>query len=185
MERIHALDHTLGGVADLCAPFLEPESPPPAVKHSRKFTFDAATAQPDRIKELDQLYREEGKAKDDIDQHFRTKARETNVRQVRPGEAVTATQQVIQLGATMTAEEIGVIGHGKKEQLTRAVDGHAKSNNLMVYSSTVPGFEVPFHAGDLLNEFYEEYGAPNETEVYMLTQALNLTEETVKGYCEC
>jgi hypothetical protein len=40
------------------------------------------------------------------------------------------------------------------------------------------------HSAELLQEFYEEYGVPNPTELLMLSQFLRIGMNTVKGFCE-
>lgn len=181
-----ALGAAFDEIAGVCGDPEVPKSSIPAVKHSRKFYFNPnQQVHANRVMELEQLYREESKVKNDFQDHMMSRVWDPDTTKPAKGLTGNSVQQYIQQGPEFTNVEYAVLARRQYDQLTQRVDRHTRNNGLVVGVSALPDTQIPLHAREILEDFFERFGAANETEVYMLAVAFALPEHTIESFCRC
>lgn len=158
---------------------------PPTTHHSRRIVF--RTDRPvntTQLMELNQLYREESKVKNEFQDLMLSKIWDPDTPQPIPNLLGNATQQSIQQGPELNTADYLLLTKARLQQITQDVDRHVKGNNLAEFAATQSTMEVPSHVRETLEDFFEEFGKPNSAEVYMLTEALGITAEAVRSFCK-
>ncbi|PIA97611.1 hypothetical protein CB0940_05415 [Cercospora beticola] len=159
-----------------------PEPPPsgftPATR-TRKIC-DSQSMQPEQLHLLEALYREELAVENRLQESVR--ARATTALRAQGGKASTweHTGSTLQRGIRLSAQECADVFRGRQEALKRGVDNLTYARALVPQPpASLPQFEIPKHAREMLEAYYTKFGRPEENEVSMLASALDLGEDDV------
>nr|ADB11123.1 unknown [Pseudocercospora musae] len=181
------LRETMTALTEMCARNLTTNvalpPPPRTAKHSRKIFFNKdQPVNTLHLMELNQLYREESKVKNDLQDLILSKVADPDTSQPKPDLEGNATQRAIQQGPEVTTADYLLLAEARNLQLTQDVDRLAKGNNLTDFAATQSTMELRLHVRETLEDFFQEYGVPNSAESYMLTEALGISAQEMDDF---
>ncbi|PPJ59792.1 hypothetical protein CBER1_04361 [Cercospora berteroae] len=136
--------------------------------------------QPEQRQVLEALYREELAVENRLQESVR--ARATTALQARGSKPLSREHRepAAQRSVRLTAQECSDLFRGRQEALKRGVDNLVYARGLVLQPpASLPQFEIPQHAREMLEAFYAKFEWPEENEVAMLASALDLEEDDV------
>lgn len=178
------LDELFEDILDSCGDPDLPRSPFPGVTHSRKFFFNPNVVTQASVTELDQLYREELKLKDELQELMNSKIWDPETPQTNTQLSGNDKQRAIQQGPVLTAQELVLLAKARHQRFTHDVDRHAMSSGLVEAATSAPPMAIPTHTREIMEDFFEARGSPNDAELQMLRRATGLAADTVRDFCK-
>ncbi|KAM3422369.1 hypothetical protein BST61_g2726 [Cercospora zeina] len=132
---------------------------------------------------LEVMYREESAVDNRLQESAR--ARSESAVQARSSKTLSHNNGVPkpQRDVQLTAEQCSVLLRGRQEALRRGVDSLVYTQSLVPQPpASLPQFDLPMHAREMLEAYYTKYDWPNVLEEVMLRRALGIEADDVTEF---
>lgn len=133
---------------------------------------------------LELLWREEQAAFHNLYQHFTCRIHDVNSPTEEPAGDLGPFRSTMQ-HPELTDYCHKIFLRNLQYKLIRNVDRLAYSNSLVSnVPKSLPQVQVPSHARENLEEFAVKFGLPTPAETLLLSQALGISEDTIRTFCK-